>query len=202
MEAIASFGTSFQYDKYNGRVRSLLAALTLCLAASAQDCMCDPTNPATDANKGCALGSFAAGRNRPSGSRESGGVVFVKDNSPEKPHRWLALSTFTSPGFQTLTNLPADRRAELWREAIADATKQQGDRWGLAYNGIRGRSQCHVHIHMSQLVEGVEWGDFVELSDPAAIPEPGRLGLWLHPSGPGKFHVHTGEMYTETVLLQ
>ena len=176
--------------------------MLLCLPVVAQDCSCDPSNPATDSNRSCALGAFAAGRNRPPTAKEGDGVLFIKDNSPEKPNRWLAISTFTSSGFQILDQVPAERRTQLWREAIAEATRQQGDKWGLAYNGIRGRSQCHVHLHMSRLIDGVEWGDFVELSDPAQIPQPGRLGLWLHGSGAGKFHVHTGEMYTETVLLQ
>src|SRR5689334_18178928 len=128
-------------------------------------------------------------------------VVFVKDNSPQKPHRWLALPREHAPrNFQLLSDVPPAHRAELWRQAIARATQDWGDRWGLAVNGTRSRGQCHLHIHIGKLIEGVEWGEALTVDSPDQIPDPGELGVWVHPVN-GKLHVHI-EMSTESVIAR
>jgi hypothetical protein len=128
-------------------------------------------------------------------------VVLVKDNSPVKPDRWLALPRSHSPGIHQMSAIPTDARVELWREAIAKGKELWGDRWGVAYNAERLHTQCHVHIHIGRLIEGVEWGEFKVVAGPEQIPLPGVDGLWVHPVD-GKLHVHLGEQVTENVLLR
>ena len=129
-------------------------------------------------------------------------VVFVKDNDPRKPNRWLALPRRPTSGkIQVLSDLSVAERAELFRQTIARAREIWGDRWGLAMNGIRSRGQCHAHVHIGRLIEGVEWGPFQEINAPEEVPDPGDLGLWIHPVANGKLHVHV-EMSTETVLAR
>ena len=31
-----------------------------------------------------------------------------------------------------------------------------GDEWGVAYNGERVRTQCHMHLHIGKLLHGIE----------------------------------------------
>jgi len=128
-------------------------------------------------------------------------VVFVHDNSPRKPDRWLALPRSHSPGIHAMAALSPEERTELWREAIAKAKELWGDHWGLAYNAEALHTQCHVHVHIGRLIDGVEWGDFKVVDGPEQIPLPGAGGLWIHPVN-GKLHVHIGERVTENVLLR
>jgi hypothetical protein len=95
---------------------------------------------------------------------------------------------------------PADRTA-LWTAAIAKAQSLWGDKWGLAYNGLQTRTQCHAHVHIGKLLKGIETGKFIVVSKPSQIPTPPGEGLWIHPVG-SRFHVHLGEQTTETVLLR
>ena len=67
-------------------------------------------------------------------------------------------------------------------------------------NGSRGRGQCHLHIHIGRLIEGVEWGEAMTVDGPEQIPDPGLLGVWVHPLN-GKLHVHI-EMSAENVLAR
>ncbi len=128
-------------------------------------------------------------------------VLFVEDNSPKKPDRWLAIPRDHSPAMHQMSAISADARNELWREAIAKAKELWGDHWGLAYNAESLHTQCHVHIHIGKLLDGVEWGDFKVVDKPEDIPLPGKDGLWIHPVA-GKLHVHIGERVTENVLLR
>jgi len=128
-------------------------------------------------------------------------VVFVKDNDPKKIHRWLALPREHAPAtFQLLSDVAPSQRTELWRQAIARAQKDWGEKWGLALNGTRSRGQCHLHIHIGRLIEAVEWGEAMTVDGPEQIPDPGLLGVWVHPLN-GKLHVHV-EMSAETVLAR
>ena len=163
--------------------------------AFGQECVCDHTTQAY-ADRSCGL--CAEVDKAPADQM----VVFVKDNSPLKPNRWLALPRRPTSGkIQVLSDISAAERAELFRQAIARAKEIWGDRWGVAMNGIRSRGQCHAHVHIGRLIEGVEWGPFHELNGPEDIPDPGDLGLWIHPVANGKLHVHV-EMSTETVLAR
>jgi hypothetical protein len=125
----------------------------------------------------------------------------VKDNSKLKPNRWLALPRVHTPGrIEKLSDLSPEGRVALWREAISRGQLLWGEHWGLAMNATGARSQCHLHIHIGKLIDGVEQGDFVVVDDVGDIPDPGDSGLWVHPAG-GKLHVHR-DMSPENVLLR
>ena len=84
------------------------------------------------------------------------------------------------------------QRTELWSTAIAKAKELWGDQWAVAYNAEKLHTQCHVHVHIGKLLDGVEWGEFKVIDSPDQIPQPGADGLWIHPVN-GKLHVHLGE---------
>jgi len=125
-----------------------------------------------------------AGGKQPRGTM----VFFVPDSSPRKPDRWLALPVVHSPGMHQMSALPADVRTELWRAAIGKAKELWDDHWAVAYNAEPLHTQCHVHIHIGKLIDGVEWGEFKVVDGPDQIPLPGPDGLWIHPVD-GKLHV-------------
>jgi diadenosine tetraphosphate (Ap4A) HIT family hydrolase len=158
-------------------------------------CSCDPQQPETLKQRPCSL--CEQSEKQPAAAI----VFFLQDSSPRKPNRWLAIPREHSPGMNAMSALPADVRAELWRNAIAKGKELWGDRWGVAYNAERLHTQCHVHIHIGRLIEGVEWGTFTVVNGSEEIPQPGKDGLWVHPVD-GKLHVHTGEQVTENVLLR
>jgi len=96
---------------------------------------------------------------------------------------------------------PAQRLA-LWTAAIKKAQETWGDQWALAANADSRRSQCHVHVHIGKLLEGVETQDFIVVDGPADIPIPHDAGgIWIHPVG-GKLHVHLNEEAPETLLMR
>ena len=98
--------------------------------------------------------------------------------------------------------MSADQRTQFWTAAIGKARELWGDNWGLAYNGDQARTQCHAHIHIGKLLQGIETDNFVVVAGPAQIPVPKEgTGLWVHPEG-AKLHVHLGEQICETVLLR
>ncbi len=158
-------------------------------------CPCDPHEAETLRERQCSLCE------RVEKEPLSTPVIFVQDNSPKKPDRLLALPRQHSAGMHQMSALPPDVRTELWRAAIAKAQELWGDHWGLAYNAERLHTQCHVHIHIGKLIDGVEWGEFKVVSNPEEIPLPIADGLWIHPVN-GKLHVHLGEQVTENVLLR
>ena len=162
-------------------------------------CQCDHTSHAAYDQRNCGL--CAEVDKAPTDVD----VVFVKDNDARKPNRWLALPREHAAGtFQSLSDVPRQQRTELWRQAIARAKQDWGDRWGLAVNGTQARGQCHLHIHIGRLIDAVEWGEAMTVDEPGQIPDPGLLGIWVHPlSGAmsGKLHVHI-EMSAETVLAR
>jgi hypothetical protein len=159
-------------------------------------CGCDPDDPKTLEARECGLTREAIAQ--PPGKP----VFFLKDNNPRKPNRWLALPRAVRKEVCGLSNLTAGQRLDLWAGAIAKAGEFWGNDWGLAYNGDDVRSQCHPHIHIGKLIEGVETPRFIEVDGAAQIPVPAKgEGLWVHPWG-GKLHVHVGELLTEAVLLR
>ena len=158
-------------------------------------CPCDPKDPETLKERQCAL--CAEAERHPAGT----GVFFVQDSSPRKPDRWLALPRQHSQGIHQMAALSPEARTALWRAAIDKAKELWGDQWGIAYNAENLHTQCHVHIHIGKLIDGVEWGDFKTVNGPEEIPLPGPDGLWIHPVK-GKLHVHLGERVTENVLLR
>jgi diadenosine tetraphosphate (Ap4A) HIT family hydrolase len=174
----------------------MFAVLFVSMCAHAQTrCACDVKLPETLNARQCSLTKVTA--EQPPDIR----VFFLPDANPKKPNRLLALPREQSPGMQRIADLTAETRLELWTKAIEKAKEKWGDRWGIAYNGDNVRTQCHVHIHIGRLIEGVEAGEFLVVDGPAQIPTPGADGYWIHPVN-GKLHVHTGEQICETVLLR
>ena len=158
-------------------------------------CSCDVKIPQTLDARQCSLTKVT--EEQPSNIN----VFFLPDASPRKPNRLLALPRAQKVGMQRVADLTPETRLALWTQAIEKAKEKWGERWGIAYNGDNVRTQCHVHIHIGQLIEGVEAGEFKVVDGPAQIPVPGIDGYWIHPVK-GKLHVHTGEQICETVLLR
>lgn len=174
----------------------MFAVLCVSICAYAQThCSCDVKVPATLDARQCSLTKLAD--EQPLDIK----VFIIPDANKSKPNRLLALPREQSPGMQRIADLTPDQRVALWTKAIEVAKEKWGDRWGIAYNGDNVRTQCHVHIHIGKLIEGVEAGDFIVVDGPAQIPVPGVDGYWIHPVN-GKLHVHTGEQICETVLLR
>lgn len=164
--------------------------------ADVRECVCDAARPETMAARECGLCREA--EKQPA----SAGVFFLKDINPRKPNRLLVLPRAHTKGPHDLIDMTAEERLALWSAAIEKARSLWGDQWGLAINGDESRTQCHMHIHIGKLLDGVETPNFIVVDGPAQIPAPkDASGLWVHPEG-GKLHVHTGEIITETVLLR
>ncbi len=158
-------------------------------------CPCDVKSPEFTTARQCQLCVIA--------EQQAPEVSFflIHDNSPRKPDRMLALPRQHSPGMHHMSALSPEIRAALWGGAIAKSKELWGDRWGAAYNAERLHTQCHVHIHIGRLIDGVEAGEFVVVNTPEEIPLPGNDGLWIHGVN-GKLHVHLHEQVTENVLWQ
>jgi hypothetical protein len=175
-----------------------LAALMGCLAwADTRGCRCDPAQPETMEARECAL-CRETEKQPPQPP-----FYTLKDNNPRKPNRWLVLPRFHTKGPHELADMTAEQRTGFWAAAIAKATELWGDKWGIALNATETRTQCHTHVHIGRLLEGIETSEFVVVASPAEIPLPrdDSEGFWVHPVG-GKLHVHRGEVITETVLLR
>lgn len=175
----------------------LLLLLPLSLSAETGACACNPADPESLKTRECSLTNEAA--KQPAGLT----VFHLKDASPRKPNRTLTLPTrIKSGGIQTLADLSSAERTHLWTEAIAKAKELWGDDWGLAYNGVKVRTQCHLHIHVGKLLNGVDSGITLFVNHPSQIPVPtDGTGLWVHPVG-RRLKVHINEQTTETVLLR
>ena len=170
----------------------LLAAM---LWLFATECACDPQQPDTMKARQCSLCGEA--EKQPADAK----IFFLKDTSPRKPNRWLALPRPHGVGMHHLHDMsPADRTA-LWSAAIEKARSLWGDDWGLAYNGEQVRTQCHTHLHIGKFLRGSENRKFIVVSKPSQIPAPKGEGVWVHPVG-GRLHVHLGEQTVETTLLR
>jgi hypothetical protein len=174
----------------------LTLCLTLPLGADVRSCACDVSKPETLEARECALCRVA--ETQPAEPP----IFFLKDNNPRKPNRWLALPRTHGKGQNALSDMTPQQRTLLWTAAIEKARSVWGDKWGLAVNGETARTQCHAHIHIGKLLEGIETPRFVVVEVPAQIPVPtDGSGMWVHPDG-AKLHVHLNEQITETVLLR
>ncbi|HEY1204881.1 MAG: hypothetical protein ABSH46_06825 [Bryobacteraceae bacterium] len=173
----------------------LVLAATWALGAEMDRCACDVSRAQTLEARDCSLCREA--EKQPAGEP----FFFLKDTSPLKPHQWLILPrTHASDGRVPLSKLTAAERTAFWTAAIARARALFGEDWGLALNGDEARSQCHTHVHIGRLLEGVERGRPLVIDGPADIPVPkDGTGLWIHAAG-NKLHVHVGEQSTEGVL--
>lgn len=175
----------------------ILLAAGLSAPAAVDRCGCDPADPETLKERACSLTNEA--RKQP----ESMEVFFLKDANPRKANRTLALPRRIHPGkMHELHHLSHSERNQLWREAIAKAKELWGDDWGVAYNGVKVRTQCHLHIHIGKLLKGVDTGKTVYVRRLEEIPVPrDGTGLWIHPAG-DRLKVHLNEQTCETVLLR
>lgn len=163
------------------------------LRADIVGCACDASHPATLEARQCSLCREA--EKQPAEVR----VFILKDVNPTKPGRWLVLPRMHG---RSIGELPPDLRTELYAAAIAKAKDLFGSEWAIAYNAPGVQTQCHVHLHIGKLIQGVETDQFVTAARIEDIPPPRKgEGLWIHPQG-NAFHVHTGEQITETVLLR
>jgi hypothetical protein len=179
------------------RIFAAVVAVFAGLAGHAQTtCDCDPQVPETMKNRQCSL--IVEAEKQPPDVV----IFFLRDINPRKANRLLALPREQGTGLQRIADLTPGTRAALWRDTIAKAKSLWGDDWGVAYNGDRVRTQCHVHVHIGKMIPGVEWGDFIVVNGPDEIPVPGVDGYWIHPVAGGKLHVHIGEQVTENVLLR
>ncbi|HWQ52613.1 MAG TPA: hypothetical protein VN442_02940 [Bryobacteraceae bacterium] len=178
--------------------RVLAAALLLLpyCAAETRTCDCSLSDPAKIETRQCSL-CREAEKHPPEQA-----FFYLKDVNPRKPNRWLVLPRAHFDGPDGLRSMTQAHRTALWTAAIAKAQELWGDQWAVAINGDEVRTQCHAHVHIGKLLQGVEIPNFVLVDGPAAIPAPrDGTGLWVHPVN-GKLHVHQGEQITETVLLR
>lgn len=179
--------------------RTIILGVAAGLAAQAavDRCGCDPANPETLKERYCSLTNEAGKQ------PESLEVFFLKDANPRKANRTLALPRRIVAGeMHELKHLSAAERNQLWRDAIAKAKELWGDNWGVAYNGVKVRTQCHLHVHIGKLLMGVDSGKaiFVNRLEDIPVPKDGT-GLWIHPVGK-RLKVHINEQICETVLLR
>jgi diadenosine tetraphosphate (Ap4A) HIT family hydrolase len=173
----------------------VLSAIILALVlADVRNCACDVTKPETMAATNCSLCREA--EKQPVDQ----GVFFLKDANPTKPNRTLALPRKHTAGPHNLFDLDAADRTELLNAAIAKGKELWGDQWGVAYNGVERRTQCHAHVHIGKLVADAEAGQFTVLDSAAdiVVPKDGT-GFWIHEVN-GKIHEHSGEQVNEFKL--
>ena len=173
----------------------ILLAAGLIAAAAVDRCGCDPAKPETLTERYCSLTNEAGKQ------PESMEVFFLKDANPRKVNRTLVLPRRVLAGeMHELRHLSPAERNKLWREAIAKAKELWGGDWGVAYNGVKVRTQCHLHLHVGKLLKGVDSGKAIYVGRLEDIPVPqDGSGLWIHPAGNG-LKVHLNEQICETVL--
>ena len=164
-------------------------------AAELNHCACDASDPARMMARECSL--CAEAEKRPAGEE----FFILKDINPRKPGRWLVLPVSHGTAQHHFRDLPKAQRDKLWREAIRFATEKFGNEWGLAYNGERARTQCHLHLHVGRFIRAAEQGNGVTVKRIEDIPAPEEGGIWVHPVD-GGYHVHTGDQITETALVR
>ena len=184
----------------NVSILTIVVAGALLSAASAladvSQCGCDVASTESMARRECSLCGEA--EKHP----EDKGVFLLKDISPRKPNRWLALTRRHTPGPHALQELTAEERAAMLKAAIEKGRELFGEEWGIAYNSWRVRTQCHAHIHIGKLLQGLAPGNYVDVDRVEEIPVPkDDSGFWVHAVG-RKLRVHYGEDITETTLLR
>ena len=157
-------------------------------------CPCDHADAASLDGRVCSLCRTAEEQTEP--------VYFLKDISPSKPNRYLALPRHHGSGLQSLEDLDDAEREAVWTAAIRRAEELFGPRWGLAHNSYFFRTQCHAHIHMGPLSPEVEDVGGELFANPAEFPKPaGSQGVWLHPKS-GQYCLHLDRDLAEVVLIR
>jgi diadenosine tetraphosphate (Ap4A) HIT family hydrolase len=177
------------------RVVLVLAAGLIASVCPAElhTCGCDAAKPETLESRECSLDRAARD------DTSTGPYLFLKDINPTKPNRTIALPRANAV---RLAEMTPDQRIAFWSAAIAKSTALWGDQWGVAMNGEKARTQCHIHVHLGQLKPDAEQDGGVTVDGPADIPLPeADTGMWVHAVG-GKLHVHAGQQINETVLIR
>jgi hypothetical protein len=173
-------------------VVGLLAVLPL--AADVRGCVCDASRPETMDARECSLSRVAI--SQPPEPQ----FFIIRDASPNKPNRWLAIPRFQRPGPQDLVGMTPEQRTAYWTLALGRARELWGEKGAVAVNSVLRRSQCQMHIHIGKLMDGAENEHFSVIDGPAQIPLPRENdGIWVHPSG-GKLHIHWGDPAPELLL--
>lgn len=158
-------------------------ATIFALRADVRGCHCELSNPTEMAAKECSLCRVA--EQQPAYLQ----VFFLKDSSPSKPDRILVLPRAHGPGAHLLSSLSAETRLELWSAAIARAQEAWGNGWGIAFNSVEARTQCHTHLHIGKLLAAPRTGKIEAVSGPAEIPVPADgEGMLVYPAS-GKLNV-------------
>lgn len=177
-----------------------LLLLTLAVAASSladvSGCVCDPAKPESMKARECGLCNEA--------EKQPADVEFfvLKDINPRKPNRWLVLPrTHGKGGAHHLHEMSRAQQVRFWKFAIQAAKERFGDEWGVAYNGWKVRTQCHMHVHIGRLIQAAKISKFKFVRRIEDFPTPEETGIWIYPV-PGGFRVHTGEQITETALVR
>ncbi len=172
-----------------------MAAMAAVAWADVTQCACDPSKPETYNGRECSLC-------READKQSTDGVFFLKDINPRKPNRWLALPKPHGPGGHPLHAMSPAEQARLWTAAVARSRELWAGRWGVAYNSEKNRTQCHAHLHVGKLLEGLAPGRFYDVDRPDQIRVPtDGSGIWVHGVG-SKIRIHYGEGITETALLR
>jgi diadenosine tetraphosphate (Ap4A) HIT family hydrolase len=168
-----------------------LGLLLLPVHADVRNCMCDIARPETLVARECSLCKAAEAQ------PTEPAFFLLRDANPNKPNRWLALPRTHE---RDLSEMSPALRTAYWEFTIAKAHELWGDAWGIAINSLERRTQCHAHMHIGKLRDGVETDTFTVVDGPAEIPLPrDGDGLWVHPVA-GKLHVHTGNDAPELLL--
>lgn len=157
-------------------------------------CPCDHAEPESLGPRVCSLCKTA--------ERATDAVYFLKDINPHKPNRYLALPKAHDSGLQAVGELPSNLRTQVWTEAITEAERLFGARWGLAHNSYFFRTQCHAHIHMGPLSPEVADENGALYAKPDDFPAVGaEQGIWVHPKD-GEYCVHLDRDLAEVVLIR
>jgi diadenosine tetraphosphate (Ap4A) HIT family hydrolase len=165
-------------------------------AADARGCSCVVSDAESMKKRECALCREAEAQPRD--------VEFfvLHDTSPRKPNQWLVLPRAHGPGPHPLDQMTKDARTRMWKFAIAEARSRFGENgWGVAYNGEKIRTQCHLHLHVGRFITAAENSKFKQVRRPEDFPAPADGGIFIHPVK-GGYHVHTGEDIMETSLVR
>ena len=163
--------------------------------ADVSGCACDPAKPETLKERNCSLCREA--------EKQPKDIEFfvLKDINPRKPARWLVLPREHDDGAHHLHRVSRAKRIALWKKSVAVAREKFGEEWGLAYNGSKVRTQCHLHLHVGKWVPAAENSRFKFVRRIEDFPAPEEGGILIHPVK-GGFHVHLGEETMETALVR
>jgi len=68
-------------------------------------------------------------------------------------------------------------------------------KWGVAYNATRCAPSATPTSISAKLLKYVERPNPIVVRSPSQIPKPKGRGIWVHPVGKNRLHVHAGEKH-------